>query len=106
MDGQSATLEGTPIQQQDAVTPIYIFIKNGIYIQVYILQYRVEIPRVIRQQTSAGAFTSLVRQYTEVLASQNAINSIVSPNVEKRLGEFLAPEAPDNLKDDPACKKC
>ena len=106
VDGQSATLEGTPMQQQDATTPIYIFIKNGIYIQIYILNYRVEIPRVIRKQTSAGAFTSLVRQYTEVLAAQNAINNIVSPNVEKRLGEFMSPEAPDNLKDDPACKKC
>ncbi len=54
------------------------------------------IPRVVRQQTSAGAYTYLLRQYTEVDAAQNARNNRVYPTEDRSLGKFMAPPAPDN----------
>lgn len=67
------------------------------------------LPTVIRQQTSAGAWTSLVRQYTLVNAAQNSVNGRVVPANEAILGEFTRPEPPDSVSapGDPNCaKKC
>jgi hypothetical protein len=105
-DGQTATIEGTPVEVFNEETTIYIFLRNGVYTIMTQITMKVIIPRIVQHQTSAGAYTSLVRQYTEVNAAQNAINSRVYPVQERALGEFMAPEAPDNLKEDPACKKC
>jgi len=59
------------------------------------LNFTVVVPRVIRQQDGAAAYTSLLRQYTEVLGAQNARDNRVLPNQERALGEFMSPEAPD-----------
>jgi hypothetical protein len=53
------------------------------------------VPRIIRQQGSASSYTSLVRQYVQVNAAQNARDNKVYPTAEKGLGEFASPEAPD-----------
>jgi hypothetical protein len=55
----------------------------------------VNVPRVIRKQTSAGAYTALVRDYTEVNAAINARDTRVNPTEEAALGSFAAPYAPD-----------
>ena len=53
------------------------------------------VPRIIRQQDGASSYTSLVRQYVQVNAAQNARDNKVYPAAEKALGEFASPEAPD-----------
>jgi hypothetical protein len=56
---------------------------------------RTILPTVTKQQTSAGAWTSLVRQYTTVNAAQNARDQRVFAAVDRTLGEFTAPYPPD-----------
>ena len=50
---------------------------------------------MVKNQTSAGAFTSMIRQYTEVNAAQNARDSKVFPTQNNSLGEFQSPYKPD-----------
>jgi hypothetical protein len=52
-----------------------------------------DIPRIVRQQTGAGAYTALVRDYTEVAAAINARDTRV--NAPEPLGSFAAPYPPD-----------
>jgi hypothetical protein len=65
------------------------------------------VPSIERQQTSAGSWTSLVRQYTVVNAAQNSVNGKVRPATESLLGEFIRPEPPDvvSATGDPNCVK-
>jgi hypothetical protein len=70
---------------------------------------RTILPTVQKQQTSAGSWTSLVRQYTVVNAAQNSLNGKTLPSTEPPLGEFTRPEPPDvvSATGDPNCvKKC
>ena len=67
---------------------------------------RTILPTVQKQQTSAGAWTSMLRQYTVVNAAQNSLNGKTLPATESILGEFTRPEPSDSVKEDPACKKC
>ena len=64
------------------------------------------LPSIVRQQTSAGAWTSLVRQYTVVNAAQNSVNGKTLPATEPLLGEFTRPEPPDSVSatGNPNCK--
>lgn len=94
-NGTTAEIRGTPVEIFNNGTTVYIFLRNGVYTTMMMIRITVIIPRVVRQQTSAGAYTSLVRQYTEVNAAQNARDSRVFPTQERALGEFMAPEAPD-----------
>jgi hypothetical protein len=55
----------------------------------------VEVPRIIKQQTGAGAYTSLVRQYTTVNAAQNARDTRAFPTQVSGIGEFASPYPPD-----------
>jgi hypothetical protein len=55
----------------------------------------VQVPRIIRQQSGAGAYTALVRDYTEVAAAINARDTRVNPTEEAALGSFASPYAPD-----------
>lgn len=97
-------ITGTPTKAgQDTVT---IYAKDGTNIvSSIVLQFTTLVPRVIRKQDGAGAYTSLLRQYTEVLGAQNARDNRVLPNQERRLGEFMSPEAPDVITQtiDPKC---
>lgn len=103
IDGVSGSILGAPVDLQIEYSPAYIFVVNGQFTKLLTLSFKVIIPRVIRKQTSAAAYTSLVREYTEVNAAQNAVNARVLPNETRKLGEFMAPPAPDNDKDQVCC---
>jgi hypothetical protein len=55
----------------------------------------VNVPRIIKKQNGAGAYTALVRDYTEVNAAINARDTRVNPVEEAALGSFASPYAPD-----------
>lgn len=54
-----------------------------------------DVPRIVKKQTGAGAYTALVRDYTEVAAAINARDTRVNPTEEAALGSFASPYAPD-----------
>lgn len=97
------TLSGTPMLIGTTVVTVYA--KDDVGVTVFTLEIRVIIPSIDRQQTSAGAWTSLIRQYTVVNAAQNSLNGKTLPATEPPLGEFMRPQPPDAVND-PACKKC
>jgi hypothetical protein len=70
------------------------------------LQFDVLIPRIIRKQDGAGAYTNLLRQYVETNAAQNAIGSRVLNTQERRLGEFMAPPNPPDIVLTPIDQRC
>ena len=82
-----------------------VYAKDNVGVTALTISVTTIIPRVIRQQTSAGAYTYLVKQYTEVNAAQNARDSRVTPNQDVPLGKFMSPPAPDVLSPS-QCKKC
>jgi hypothetical protein len=55
----------------------------------------VGVPRIVKRQGGAGAYTALVRDYTEVAAAINARDTRVNPVEEAALGSFASPYAPD-----------
>jgi hypothetical protein len=64
------TISGKPASQGFYSTRVFAKDDNGVTLLT--LSFTVNVPRVIRKQDGAGAYTSLLRQYTEVLAAQNA----------------------------------
>lgn len=98
------TLSGSPVQVGMFAIIVYARDSTGAVTE-FVLTLDVQIPRVIRTQTGAGAYTSLVRQYTEVNAAQNSRDSRVFPSQERALGEFMAPDAPSVVTPD-TCKTC
>ena len=96
-------ITGTSVQiGQESVQ---IILKDNLGTSVYTLSFTTVIARIIRKQDGAGAYTSLLRQYTEVLGAQGARDNRALPNQETRLGEFMSPEAPDVITQtvDPKC---
>lgn len=95
------TITGIPVQTGTYNVSVYARDDRGV--DTIPLRIVVQIPRIIKQQSSAGAYTSLVRQYTQVNAAQNAKNNVVLPN--QSLGEFMSPESPDVILQtvDPRC---
>ena len=101
-DPATQTIIGTPA-----------FVGNDevlVYAQDFLLRYTsirltftTVVPGVVRKQTSAGAYTSLVRQYTNVNAAQNSRDNRVFPTAETSLGEFMSPQAPDVVTAVPPC---
>jgi hypothetical protein len=63
---------------------------------------------VIRKQDGAAAYTSLLKQYTEVLAAQSGRDQHMLPNQEVRLGEFMSPVPPTVITQtfNSDCAKC
>ena len=57
--------------------------------------FLVDIPRIIKPQVGAGAYTAMVRDYTEVAAAINARDTRVAPTESAALGSFAAPYPPD-----------
>ena len=80
-------ITGKPAQIGTFSTPIYA--KNNTGVTLKTLQTTVLVPRVIRKQDGAGAYTSLLKQYTEVLAAQSGRDNRVLPT--RGLGEFMSP---------------
>jgi len=74
-----------------------VYAKDDVAVTPIVIQTTTLIPRIVRQQDGAGAYTSLVRQYTLVNAAQNARDNRVFPTQERALGEFAAPPAPDSV---------
>jgi hypothetical protein len=107
-DPLTSTLSGTPVVI--GLNEFTVYVKDDIGVTQFVIRTETVIPRVIRQQTSAGAWTSLIRQYTVVNAAQNSVNGRVLPATEPPLGEFMRPEPPDSVSasGDPNCakKKC
>jgi hypothetical protein len=106
--GISAEIEGTPVDFSDAFQSVALFASLPVadVVAAKILGIRVVSPFIQRPQISAGAYTSQVRQYTEVNAAQNARDNRVFPAAERNLGEFMAPDAPDVITQfiDPKCR--
>jgi hypothetical protein len=98
------TISGKPASQGFYSTRVFAKDDNGVTLLT--LSFTVNVPRVIRKQDGAGAYTSLLRQYTEVLAAQNARDNRVLPNQERRLGEFMSPEAPNVVTQPFSTLKC
>lgn len=86
-------ISGIPVRLGNSTVPVYAKDNNGV--RKLTLDFTVVLPRVIRTQSSASAYTSLVRQYTVVNAAQNARDNRVFPEVDRILGEFTAPYPPD-----------
>jgi len=72
-----------------------VYAKDDVGITRFPVSISTIVPRVVRQQTSAGAYTYLVKQYTEVNAAQNARDYRVNPTQDVPLGKFMANPAPD-----------
>jgi hypothetical protein len=97
-------LTGTPASIGNYTMTFYA--KDSIGASTFTMSFTFIIPRVIRTQDGAGAYTSLLRQYTTVLGAQNARDQVVLPTQERGLGEFMSPPAPDVITAviDPRCK--
>jgi hypothetical protein len=85
------SVSGAPMRTGTQTFTVYA--KNS-GLSAFTVTLIVEVPRIIKQQSGAGAYTSLVRQYTEVNAAQNARDSHVLPNESRTLGEFASPYPP------------
>ena len=72
-----------------------VYAKSDTGITAFVVTVIVEVPRIIRQQSGAGAYTSLVRQYTTVNAAQNARDTRAFPTQVRGIGEFASPYPPD-----------
>jgi hypothetical protein len=93
--GSQATIRGTSVAFSDAAKRVLLYANDGTSTIRRELGMRTILPTVQKQQTSAGAWTSLVRQYTVVNAAQNARDQRVFATVDRLLGEFTAPYPPD-----------
>jgi hypothetical protein len=102
-DPLTQKITGSPMRTGTTTVTVYAADNTGV--RPILITFQVLIPRIVRKQDGAGAFTSLLRQYVEVNAAQNSRDSRVFPNQERNLGEFMAPEAPDVSSSVP-CKKC
>lgn len=89
----AATNSITGIPVQTGTYNVNVYARDDRGVDTIPLQIVVQIPRILKQQSSAGAYTSMVRQYTEVNAAQNAKNNLVLPN--QSLGEFMSTEPPN-----------
>lgn len=83
-------ITGKPAQTGTFQTEVYAKYTNAAGVTRKVITFTVNIPRVIRKQDGAGAYTSLLKQYTEVLAAQSARDNRALPSQEKRLGEFMS----------------
>lgn len=85
---------------------VQVFARDSMGTSIITLSFTTIIPRIIRKQDGAGSYTSLLRQYTEVLGAQNGRDNRALPTQERRLGEFMSPEAPDVITQviDPKCR--
>jgi hypothetical protein len=91
-DRVTNTISGTPMRVGTFF--VNILVKDDAGVRGLGLTLNVLKPFVEKQQSSAGAYTSYLRQYTVVNAAQNAINTHVLPE-PTTLGSFMAPQPQD-----------
>ena len=107
LSGSSAVISGTSAQYSDAPQRVLVYAASEGTTKLNVLQLglRTILPTVTRQQSGAGAYTSLVRQYTVVNAAQNSVNGKTLPATYPPLGEFTRPYPPDVVARpfDPKC---
>ena len=98
-------ITGIPSRVEQTRVTIYATDTNG-YTSIT-LTFNIIVPRIVRRQDGAGAYTSLLRQYTDVLAAQNSRDNVALPSQEYGIGEFMSPSPPDAITQtiDPRCKK-
>ena len=72
-----------------------VYAKSAVGITAFPVTVIVEVPRIIKQQSGAGAYTSLLRQYTTVNAAQKARDTRAFPTQVSGIGEFASPYPPD-----------
>jgi len=72
-----------------------VYAKSTTGVTSFLVTVIVNVPRIIRQQSGAGAYTSLLRQYTEVNAAQKARDTRAFPTQVSGIGEFASPYPPD-----------
>ena len=99
VSGIRADISGTSTKYSDAYSNVALFAvipNEGVegYTIAKTIGMQTVVPRIIRPQESASSYTSLVRQYVEVNAAQNARDNRVFPAVDATLGEFMSPGAP------------
>jgi hypothetical protein len=91
-DPITARITGAPVRiGTDSVT---VFAKDDIGTSQIVIGFNTVIPRIIRKQDGAAAYTSLLRQYTEVVAAQRARDNRALPTEMRTLGEFMSPVPP------------
>jgi hypothetical protein len=91
-DRVTNTISGTPMRVGTFFANILV--KDDAGVRGLGLTLNVLKPFVEKRQSSAGAYTSYLRQYTVVNAVQNAINTHVLPE-STTLGSFMAPQPQD-----------
>jgi hypothetical protein len=102
-DPITATVSGRSVRI--GTKSFVIYVKDSVGVTAVAITTRTLVPDIQKQQTSAGSWTSLVRQYTIVNAAQNSLNGKTLPATEPLLGEFMSPEPPDVVNVLP-CPKC
>lgn len=101
-----ARITGTSVTYSDAPQRTVILASDASLSAIVplVLDMRTILPTVQKQQTGAGAWTSYLRQYTEVNAATTARDSRATPAIEYRLGEFTRPEPPSVITAEDNCK--
>jgi hypothetical protein len=82
-------ISGKPAQIGRYSTRVFAQDASGITVDSF--DFTVNVPKVLRKQDGAGAYTSLLKQYTEVLAAQSGRDQRMLPNQQRQLGEFMSP---------------
>ena len=72
-----------------------MYAKDDVGVSTLTIKITTIVPRVVRQQISAAAYTSLVKQYTEVNAGQASRDNRTFPIEDSIRGKFMAPPAPE-----------
>jgi hypothetical protein len=107
LSGSFGIVSGTSARYSDAAQRVLIYAASANTTKLNVLQLglRTILPTVTRQQSGAGAYTSLVRQYTVVNAAQNSVNGKTLPATYPPLGEYTRPYPPDVVATpfDPKC---
>jgi len=85
-------ISGKPAENRQYSTRVFAQDASGITFEYF--NFSVNVPRVIRKQDGAGAYTSLLKQYTEVLSAQSGRDQRMLPNQTTALGEFMSPVPP------------
>lgn len=97
----TATITGKSVELGKESFTVYA--KDDVGVSSTVIQTETIIPRVIRQQTSAGAYTYLLKQYTEVLGAQASRDKKALPDEDSTLGKFMGPPAPDVMSASNTC---
>lgn len=96
-DPLTNTFSGTPVLTGHTTTTVRV--KNAAGgLTTFSIYFSVQIPDVLnKRQTSAAAFTSLVRQEVEIDGAQYARDTVAFPSQAVGVGALMSPAPPDVL---------